>query len=79
MNENTAPAYPCAGWTTHSLPGWHALIVWELVPNEQALKTGERLRIPMTMTSAQAREVAGMLLRTAEATEMGQAPSVSRN
>jgi hypothetical protein len=77
--EANVSAYPLAGYVVHTLPQSHALIVWELVPNEQALQTGERMKIPMTMTSAQAREIADMLVRTAVASEMGQSPTKSRN
>lgn len=79
MSEPSIAAYPLSGYQAHTLPGASVLMVWEVVPNEAALQTGERLTIPMAMTAAQAREVGEMLLRTAEATEMGQAPTTSRN
>ncbi|MEH2476235.1 hypothetical protein V1281_002596 [Nitrobacteraceae bacterium AZCC 2161] len=79
MSKPSIAAYPLGSYEAHSLPGANVLMVWKVVPNEAALQTGERLTIPMAMTAAQAREVGEMLLRTAVATEMGQAPSTSMN
>lgn len=78
-DEEIAKAYPLAGYSTHTLPGAHVLMHFLLVPNEQALQTEERLSIPVTMTAAQAAELADALQRAATAARMGQAPSTSRS
>jgi hypothetical protein len=79
MAEQNVAAFPLCGYAAHSLTGANVLMVWEVVPEERALQTGERLTVPMSMTAAQARKVGEMLLRTAAASEMGQAPTTSRN
>ena len=62
-----------------TLPGAKVPVGFELVPNEQALQTGARQPLPVTMTADQARALGQALLKAAEATEMGQAPTQSRN
>jgi hypothetical protein len=79
MPEETVRAFPLSGYQTHTLPGANVLLGFELVPNEQALQTGARQHLPVTMTADQARALGQALLKAAEATEMGQAPTQSRN
>jgi hypothetical protein len=79
MTDDISDSYPLAGWQAHSLPGASVLLVLKLVPSARARETGEVRLVPATMSASQARELATTLLRTAEATEMGQAPTTTRN
>ncbi len=79
MTEDSVTAYPIAGWAVYTLPQASAIVRFDLVPNKQALKTGERIHVPVAMTAAQMLELAALLLKTAGATEMGQSPSGMRN
>lgn len=73
-------AYPLAAFSTRTLPGSSLLLDLTLVPSEAALESGEERRsLPIAMTAEQAREVAQALLAAATATEMGNAPTTSRN
>ena len=70
---------PLAGYKTHTLPQSCILAELEVLPDEQALRTGEVTLLRVAMSSKQARELARSLLLAADATEMGQAPTVQRN
>lgn len=71
--------FPLSGYQTHTIPDACVLLALELVPNEEAFRTGARTSLQVGIRAAQARELAQALLRAAEATEMGQAPTTSRN
>lgn len=57
--------FPLAGWSTAVVPG-HVLVALEHVTTEAALETGERERIQLAMTNAQAIELARALLAASD-------------
>jgi hypothetical protein len=71
--------FPLAGYQTRTLPQANILLALSIVPHEQAFQTGERRSVQIGIRAPQARELAQALLRAADATEMGQAPTTTRN
>jgi hypothetical protein len=79
MTDSGIKAYLVGGWSTLSLPDQSLLLQVHLAPDPMAPQTGRREALNFAITAAQARGLAKTLLDAATATEMGPAPTPSRN
>lgn len=60
-------------WTTAVFPNDILLVALELVPSEEALETGERLKVQISLSRSQARILAQNIMDAAEMPYLGKA------
>lgn len=72
--EEEITVSPLIGFATHTLPGRLVMLTLE-VPVEARDPDGPRQHVRVGLRATGARQLAESLLRAADATEMGQAPS----
>lgn len=71
--------FPLSGWTVNLLASAEVLVEFRIIPHADAFTTGERHVVPIRMLVEQARELANVLNRAAEAAEASQLPGQAPN
>jgi len=76
--EEDITLVPLIGFATHTLPGQGVMLTLEL-PVDSEDPGGPRYRLHVGLRANGTRQLAASLLRAAEASEMGQAPTKTKS
>jgi hypothetical protein len=78
LTEEDITLFPLIGFATHTLPGQGVMLTLEL-PVDSEAPDGARYRLHVGLRANGTRQLAASLLRGAEASEMGQAPTKTKS
>jgi len=78
MDETELTLFPLLGFATHTLPDSLVMLTLEL-PVDPDDPRGARHRLNIALRAIGARQMAESLVRAADASEMGQAPTPTRS
>jgi hypothetical protein len=76
--EQEITLFPLIGFATHTLPDQGVMLTLEL-PIDSENPDGARYRLHIGLRSNGTRQLSASLLRAAEASEMGQAPTKTKS
>jgi len=76
--EQEITLFPLIGFATHTLPEKGVMLTLEL-PVDSEKPDGERYRLHIGLRSNGTRQLAASLMRAADATDMGQAPTTAKS
>jgi hypothetical protein len=76
--EQEIVLFPLIGFATHTLPDQGVMLTLELPVDSENID-GERYRFHIGLRANGTRQLAASLLRAAEASEMGQAPTKTKS